>query len=190
MLLDPQALKPNGFRVHIESPQAVETIARGFVSILSETYCSSSPIVFLCIGTDRSTGDSLGPLVGNLLKEKNLLNAQVIGCLAEPVHAGNLHKVIQELNSFYKEPYIIAVDASLGRSENVGTVKIGKGPIKPGAGVNKDLPPVGKLHITGIVNVGGFMEFFVLQNTRLFLVMKMAKVISEGITLGMKQFFA
>ena len=30
----------------------------------------NQPIVFVCIGTDRSTGDSLGPLVGTLLKEK------------------------------------------------------------------------------------------------------------------------
>jgi len=26
------------------------------------------PIIMICIGTDRSTGDSLGPLVGTLLK--------------------------------------------------------------------------------------------------------------------------
>ncbi|SHM17871.1 putative sporulation protein YyaC [Caldanaerovirga acetigignens] len=189
MLLDPHALRPYGMRVHIDTPNAVEAIAYGFTSILSETYCPPSPIVFLCIGTDRSTGDSLGPLVGNMLKEKNFLNAQVKGCLAEPVHAGNLENVLQELD-ILKKPYIIAVDASLGRSENVGTVKIGKGPIKPGAGVRKNLPEVGQLHVTGVVNVGGFMEFFVLQNTRLFLVMKMAKVISEGIALGMEQFFA
>lgn len=188
MLLDPQALRPYGIRVHIDNPNAVEAIAHGFATLLSETYCPPSPIVFLCIGTDRSTGDSLGPLVGNMLKEKNFLHAQVKGCLAEPVHAGNLENILQELYSF-KEPYIVAVDASLGPSENVGTVKIGRGPIKPGAGVNKNLPEVGQLHITGVVNVGGFMEFFVLQNTRLFLVMKMAKVISEGIALGMKQFF-
>ena len=52
---------------------------------------------------------------------------------------------------------------------------------KPGAGVNKQLPEVGDIHITGIVNVSGFMEFFVLQNTRLNLVMKMAKTIANGI---------
>ncbi|MCL6574238.1 MAG: DUF1256 domain-containing protein, partial [Bacillus sp. (in: Bacteria)] len=45
----------------------------------------------------------------------------------------------------------------------------------------KDLPAVGDIHITGIVNVSGFMEFFVLQNTRLNLVMNMAKTIANGI---------
>ncbi|MGB4008573.1 MAG: DUF1256 domain-containing protein, partial [Bacillota bacterium] len=36
-------------------------------------------------------------------------------------------------------------------------------------------------HITGIVNVGGFMEYLVLQNTRLSLVIRMAEAIAGGI---------
>src|SRR5699024_6320300 len=31
---------------------------------------SLAPIIVLCIGTDRSTGDSLGPLTGTLLSNK------------------------------------------------------------------------------------------------------------------------
>lgn len=50
--------------------------------------------------------------------------------------------------------------------------------------MNKELPEVGEIHLTGIVNVSGFMEFFVLQNTRLNLVMKMAKTIAEAIVLA------
>ncbi len=37
------------------------------------------------------------------------------------------------------------------------------------------------MHMTGIVNVSGYMEFFVLQNTRLNLVMKMAKQLASAI---------
>jgi putative sporulation protein YyaC len=70
----------------------------------------------------------------------------------------------------------------------VGFVNLAPGSLKPGAGVNKDLPSVGQLHITGIVNVGGFMEYFVLQNTRLNIVMKMATLISKGITLGLNNY--
>jgi len=58
---------------------------------------------------------------------------------------------------------------------------VGEGPIKPGSGVNKNLVPVGDMHITGIVNFGGFMDFLVLQNTRLCIVMKMADLVSMGI---------
>ncbi|MFT8319315.1 MAG: DUF1256 domain-containing protein [Bacillus sp. (in: firmicutes)] len=36
---------------------------------------------------------------------------------------------------------------------------------------------VGDIHITGIVNVSGYMEFLVLQSTKLSLVLKMANSI-------------
>ena len=66
-------------------------------------------------------------------------------------------------------------------------------PLSPGAAMNKDLPQVGNLSITGIVNISGTLEFMILQNTRLFTVMLLADVISKGIyhsiikTLGGKQ---
>jgi putative sporulation protein YyaC len=141
----------------------------------------SRPIVFVCIGTDRSTGDSLGPLVGTLLEERCINSFYVYGTLDDPIHAVNLKEKLTEINTLHVNPYIIGIDACLGRSKNVGTIQVGHGPVKPGAGVNKELPAVGDIHITGIVNVSGFMEFFVLQNTRLNLVMKMAKTIANGI---------
>ena len=44
-------------------------------------------VIFLCIGTDRSTGDSLGPLVGHKLRKYRLKKAAVNGKLDKPVHA-------------------------------------------------------------------------------------------------------
>lgn len=38
-------------------------------------YSTSREIVILCIGSDRSTGDSLGPLAGKILKEKHSLSS-------------------------------------------------------------------------------------------------------------------
>ena len=78
-------------------------------------------------------------------------------------------------------PFVIAIDACLGSMEHVGWIGIGDGPIKPGSGVNKELAPVGDMFVTGIVNFGGFMDFLVLQNTRLHIVMKIADLIATGI---------
>ncbi|KAB2330813.1 spore protease YyaC [Cytobacillus depressus] len=142
---------------------------------------SNRPIVFVCIGTDRSTGDSLGPLVGTLLEEKKLSSFYVYGTLENPIHAVNMTEKLVEIQKKHSNPFIIGIDACLGRLKSVGVVQVGEGPVKPGAGVNKELPEVGHMHITGIVNVSGFMEFFVLQNTRLHLVMSMAKTIADGI---------
>jgi hypothetical protein len=48
---------------------------------------------------------------------------------------------------------------------------------------------VGDYHLIGVVNVAGYMEHVVLQNTRLSLVIRMADVITEALTLclGVKQ---
>ncbi|WP_353893276.1 spore protease YyaC [Proteinivorax hydrogeniformans] len=138
-------------------------------------------VVIMCIGTDRSTGDSLGPIIGSKLAHLNTKsNVYILGNLSNPVHASNLATNIEEVN-ILSNPLVIAIDASLGNSDNVGKINFGIGSLKPGAGVKKDLPEVGDIYITGVVNVGGFMEYFVLQNTRLSLVMDMADVIAKSL---------
>ncbi|MFD2615272.1 spore protease YyaC [Paenibacillus gansuensis] len=157
----------------------------GILSVqLSELLSAVQPgqeIVVVCVGTDRSTGDALGPLVGTQLNKYSTAPFTVYGTLEDPVHAMNLSETLDSVQEKHRNPFIIAVDACLGQLTSVGSIQIGSGPVKPGAGVNKDLPPVGDCHITGIVNVGGFMEYFVLQNTRLSLVMKMSEIISRSI---------
>lgn len=151
---------------------------------LSETlqlYPGSRDLACICIGTDRSTGDSLGPLVGTQLEEMTAPFLRVYGTLDEPVHAVNLENTLLRLKKELRNPRVIAVDACLGQLSSVGWIQVGNGPVRPGAGVNKQLPEVGQVHVTGIVNVAGFMEYFVLQNTRLSMVMKMAQVIASSI---------
>ena len=138
-------------------------------------------IVFVCIGTDRSTGDSLGPLIGYKIKDMRYNNIFVMGDLDNPVHAKNLSEITYEVKERFESPFLIAVDACLGKMDHVGYITIGKGSIKPGSGVNKDLEPIGDIHITGIVNFGGFMDFMILQNTRLSLVMRLADIVANGI---------
>ncbi|KEK25649.1 spore protease YyaC [Bacillus gaemokensis] len=141
----------------------------------------TTSLTLICIGTDRSTGDALGPLVGAKLEQLDIQNFHVFGTLDEPIHALNLEESIEKIQSANPESFIIAIDACLGKSQNIGSITVGEGPSKPGAAMNKKLPAVGNLHIHGIVNLNGFMEFFVLQNTRLSLVMKMADVIAQSI---------
>lgn len=138
-------------------------------------------IVFVCIGTDRSTGDSLGPLVGYKINVAPQKNVYIHGSLENPVHAKNLNKTMEEISREYIKPFIVAIDACLGKMEQVGCILIGEGPVKPGSVLNKDLSPIGNISIMGIVNIGGFMDFLILQNTRLCLVMKMAEFIANGI---------
>lgn len=140
----------------------------------------SQPVVIICIGSDRSTGDCLGPIVGYKLSRLNLDNDVFIyGTLESPVHAANLDSSIRHINSTHDNPFIIAIDASLGRKEHVGFLTIGEGPLKPGAGVKKKLPEVGSIHITGIVNISGVMDNVLLQTTHLSTIVNLAEIIAD-----------
>lgn len=169
----------NPFKIDVHDDHAINSIA----SLLLNYFSSGThdEIIAVCIGTDRSTGDALGPLVGSKLKKFSLPGLHVYGTLEHPVHAMNLAETIEQINTTHKNAFIIAVDACLGQLSSVGHIQLGHGPLKPGAGVNKDLPAIGDIHLTGIVNVGGFMEYFVLQNTRLNLVMELADSIASSI---------
>jgi len=132
-------------------------------------------LIILCIGTDRSTGDSLGPLVGSFLERKF---SNIYGTIENPVHATNIDEVMKGFKRRYNNPLIIAVDAGLGSSKNVGQIVIKEGSLNPGYGVGKKLKSVGDISIIGFVNIGGYKQFEVLQSTRLSAVMEMARIIS------------
>lgn len=138
-------------------------------------------IVFLCVGTDRVTGDCLGPYIGHLLQPYEAGHIFVYGTLSSPVHALNLKKTAALIQKLHPHALVIAIDASLGQKKHLGYVTIGNGALYPGAGVQKELPPVGDIHITGIVNVSGMLENLTLQTTRLSTVITLADAIAGGI---------
>ncbi|RKD22884.1 spore protease YyaC [Ammoniphilus oxalaticus] len=170
----------SSFKTEFSSSDAVDSLSEHIGNRL-HSFDNVSEIVVLCIGTDRSTGDSLGPLVGSIFEKMYPVGVHIYGTIDEPVHAVNLKDTIETIERNHKDALIIAVDACLGKFSSVGHITVAHGPLKPGAGVKKDLPAVGCFHITGIVNIGGFMEYFVLQNTRLSIVMKMADTIAHSL---------
>jgi putative sporulation protein YyaC len=161
--------------INSNSTKGIEVFSKALQDCIKSVDKAYDEICVACIGTDRSTGDSLGPLVGYKLNDSNI---NVVGTLENPLHAKNLHDFQNSLND---KTLLIAVDSCLGKMEHVGYIAVNNGPLKPGSGVDKNLPPIGDVSIAGIVNFGGFMDFLVLQNTRLSIVMRMADIISNGI---------
>ncbi len=137
--------------------------------------------IFLCIGTDRMTGDCLGPLVGHKLQKYNNEKFHVFGTLEKPVHALNLNYAMTKIKLCFSNPFIIAIDASLGLPGHIGNITLTHGSIQPGEGMNKNLGPVGDLSITGIVGSCHGNSTLLLQNTRLHLVNELADYISAGL---------
>jgi putative sporulation protein YyaC len=172
----------NCFSVDSTSPLASSQIKDYLFFKLEDLFKENKTIIFLCIGTDRVTGDSLGPLVGYKIKNLHKNNIFVYGTLENPVHSCNLVEILNKINENFQCPYIIAIDACLGTVQNIGKIFIEEKPLNPGLAVNKNLPQVGDMSITGIVNISGYLEFMVLQNTRLHTVMSLADCISNGIS--------
>ena len=170
-------------------PNAACKIGVQLTELLLKTDRPLDDVIIICIGTDRSTGDSLGPIVGYKLskalrksgKKQQKNGITVYGTLSSPVHATNLESILSEIYFRHSKPFCIAVDASLGTQGHIGYVTVGTGPLKPGLGVNKQLPDVGDLHITGIVNLSGTNDPMLLQTKRLNVVMELADIIVTGL---------
>lgn len=184
------------------SPEAFGSQLARLVSEIREEK-RKERVLYLCIGSDRSTGDSLGPLIGHMLtcRERGYLFGQykepdvpvrqkaaydygrpdVLGTLRQPVHAVNLEDIIGMIEREYQDSVVVAIDASIGAREHVGCITLSKGAMKPGLGVSKDLSAVGHISITGIVGSQGRFEPLLLQNTRLSVVMELADCICRGI---------
>lgn len=142
----------------------------GFFQTIRDEGVRLESITFLCIGTDRSTGDALGPLVGTFLEEAGY--RQVVGTLSAPCDGSNMEERVAQLPP---DGVIIAIDACLGKPQSVGQYQVANMPIEPGKSVGKRLPPVGDYSIAAIVNVDGPKKYWILQNTSLHHVVRMAK---------------
>lgn len=139
-------------------------------------------VAFFCIGTDRVSGDSLAPLIGTMLERKGYNN--VIGTLEYPAHANNLGERINEVPTGVT---VLAIDAALGKKENIGKFNFNKGELYAGKALGKDLPPIGDFNILGIVNVNSdrmYTNHQVLSSTRLHTVVSMAETVVRAIELA------
>lgn len=143
--------------------------------------------VFVCIGSDRVTGDSLGPLVGSKLYYCSDFSLPVYGTLDFPIHALNLQDAMRAIKRFHPGSPIIAIDASLGTKRHQHYITVSSGSLRPGSGVDKNLMEVGDISITGIINISGEFAQLILQTTRLSTVMALADCICEGILLACGQ---
>ena len=167
--------------------QALFDFTSSLQKMLEKNNYTNREIALVCIGSDRATGDCLGPIIGHKLTrfcgERYKKDFHIYGTLQQPIHAKNLEATIQTIQLYHPDALVIAVDASLGIVEHVGYITLGEGSLCPGVGVDKNLPAVGDIFITGIVNLSGFGSQMLLQTTHLNLVMQLADFLSMGISL-------
>ncbi len=138
--------------------------------------------VILCIGSDLSVGDSLGPVTGTKLKDKLAgLNCYVYGTLSKPITAHEVKYMNEFLKSTHPDSPVIAVDAAVGLAGDIGLIKVTHRGIKPGSGANKKLSKVGDVSIMGIIAERSVFNYSLFSATRLNVIYKMSEIIAEGV---------
>lgn len=111
--------------------------------------------VILCIGTTNVVGDSLGPIVGDRLINEYNIDAYVYGKTTKPVNGINYEKYVKHIKTHHKNSLVIAVDACLGKKNDIGRVKYAIKGLKAGAALNKNLARIGDIGILGVVAQSG-----------------------------------
>ena len=139
--------------------------------------------VILCIGSDLSVGDSLGPVTGTKLKQ-NLsgLNCYIYGTLSKPITAHEVKYMNDFLALTHPGSPIIAIDAAVGNAGDIGLIKVAKRGLRPGSGANKKLNKVGDVSVMGIIAEQSVFNYSLFSATRLNVVYKMSEIIAEGVT--------
>ncbi|WP_245948220.1 spore protease YyaC [Paenibacillus sambharensis] len=160
---------PEGCAQSVRSVVNTDGLA-GFFRAVAAEHPDPLAICMVCIGTDRSTGDAYGPLVGTYLTEYGW--PSVIGTLKEPCDAVRLQSAGHSLP---EGKLVIAIDACLGKPDSVGSYVVGAGPLRPAEAVGRPFVEIGDYSVAGVVNRMGIKPYWILQGTSLHLVMEMAR---------------
>ena len=107
--------------------------------------------VVLCVGTASVIGDSLGPMVGDILVDEYGVDAYVYGRRDRPVNGLNYPLYVAHVKKHHAGSVVIAVDACLGQRSDVGRVRLTVKGLRAGAALKKPLPPFGDVGVLGVV---------------------------------------
>ncbi|MCM1306143.1 MAG: spore protease YyaC [Bacteroides sp.] len=107
-------------------------------------------IVIVCFGTTAISGDSLGPTVGSLLRDKYKVSAFVYGTDGHCVNGKNMGEWMEFIKSVHGDALYIAIDASLGAGEKIGQIILRPDGVCPAA-IKGKTNRFGDVGILGVV---------------------------------------
>ena len=148
-----------------------------------KTICNNEKPIVVCVGSDLTVGDSLGPFVGTTIIKDNKLDFFVYGTLENPITAREVETVSKKIKLIHPNSKVLVVDAALGKKSEIGYVKVLDSGIKPGLGVKKDLPLLGDFSIIAIVGEYLDKKYAISKNERFNLVYLMGQDIAKAINM-------
>jgi putative sporulation protein YyaC len=107
--------------------------------------------VVMCIGSERVSGDLLGPAVGRRLVEDYNLRAYVYGVTGRNINGANIDFYDRFIREVHKDSKVVAVDACLGARREIGKIKVGNCGVGAGHAVRKSGKRYGDVGVVGIV---------------------------------------
>ena len=151
-----------------------------------------SNIIFLCIGTSKIIGDSIGPVIGSRLKEVENEIVQVYGTTDNMVNFINAKEIIESIYSGYEKPYIITIDSTLSNSKEKGDIVLGKGYIKIGKALEKSICFYSNANINCVVGENrktendNLKELKTVESER---VLKLSQIVCSGMEKVLKTIY-
>lgn len=142
--------------------------------------------VFLCVGTKNVKGDSFGPTVGTILKNKLIINEniEIWGDLENNVEYGNITNNLDQIKEKYKDTLIIAIDSAVSEECDIGKIFVVNRGLKYAQALEKSNEVVGNISIKAVVaqdEKNGLKNFNNLKNVSEELIIKLSKIVSKGI---------
>ncbi len=126
-------------------------LSEGGLALVKDKLDGANQIVVVCFGTMAISGDSLGPMVGTLLKDEFSLPAFIYGTQQKSVNGKNMSEWLDFVKSVHKGATFIAVDASLGQKDRVGQIQIRQDGVCPAAVQGKRMR-FGDIGVLGVVS--------------------------------------
>lgn len=147
-----------------------------------------SQLVFLCVGTEKITGDLVGPMVGsmlnNLINSNKLSNIKIYGTLKENINFENALNIISLIEKNHKESCMIVIDSALSKKEYIGNIFVTDKKIVLGSSLNKNEIEVGDIGIKVVVGQNyntSKLNYWCLNNISDEFIFNISKTVSNGI---------
>ena len=143
-----------------------------------------SNLIFLCIGTNKIVGDSVGPIIGNNLKSIENEYMQIYGTLDNTLNFINAKQTIEKIYNNFEKPFLITIDAALSKTSNIGDIVLSEGYIKIGKALQKSICFYSNINIKCVVG-RSYMEkennLEELKRVSLNETLEIANIVTNGI---------
>ena len=135
-------------------------------------------LAIICLGTTKIKGDSVGPLIGQKLKNINA-PFYIYGTQNRQINALNYRDYFAFIEKQHQNDLIIVVDATLGEKNKIGQIVLCENGIKPGGAFDESRSRIGDIGIMAVVGDSEGERLENLKNVQDSMIEFMVKNISE-----------